>query len=455
METQGAQLIFGLVFGVFLLLVLVIKTKIHPFIALIISATVTGLISGLTPSSVSGTIIEGFGKTLGSIGIVIGFGVMMGRLLEVSGASERLAYSFIKALGKRKEEWAMSITGYIVSIPVFVDSAFVILTPILKAISKRTGKSIISIGVALGIGLLVTHSMVPPTPGPLGVAGIFNIDIGQMIFWGMLLSFPLMIIGVFYAKWAGTKVYQLPDDEGTGWVRPDVPKTLDELIELEESKNLPSLLNSIMPIFLPIVLIFMNTLVQALGVEGKVAEYLQLLGNPIIAVAIGLIYAIYTLTGHLSQEETLDRMEEGIQDAGIILLITGAGGALGHILTVSGSGDYIANAIATTSIPLVLLPFAIATMLKLVQGSGTVAMITSASISAPILSGLDVNMVLAALAATAGTFGVSYFNDSLFWVVNRMLGIKKINEQLLIWTLPTGILWFSSLIIIVGASFIF
>lgn len=454
MEVEGTQLVFGLVFGVFLLIILAVKTKVHPFIALIISATVIGLISGLTPPSVSENIVKGFGNTLGSIGIVIGFGVMMGRLLEVSGASERLAFSFIKVLGKRREEWALSITGYIVSIPVFVDSAFVILTPILKAVSRKTGKSVIALGVALGVGLLVTHSMVPPTPGPLGVAGIFGVDLGQMIFWGMLFSIPVMIVGVFYAKWVGNKIYQLPNGDGSSWERPEVPKTMAEILELEESKNLPSLLNSIMPIFLPIVLIFMNTLVRALELEGTFVEYLELLGNPIIAVAIGLIYAIYTLTNKISREDTLERMEEGIQDAGIILLITGAGGALGYVLTVSGTGDYIAGAIANTSIPVVLLPFAIATMLKLVQGSGTVAMITSASISAPILSGLDVNMVLAALAATAGTFGVSYFNDSLFWVINRMLGIKKIKEQLLIWTAPTGILWLVSLVIIVTASFI-
>lgn len=454
MDVSGAQMILGLVIGVFLLILLVLKTKIHAFLALIISATVTGLIGGMTPTKVVESITSGFGTTLSSIGIVIGFGVMMGRILEVSGASERLAYSFIKLLGKRREEWAMAVTGYIVSIPVFVDSAFVILTPLVKAISRKTGKSVLAIGVALGVGLVVTHSTVPPTPGPLGVAGIFGIDLGQMILWGMILGIPLAASGVFYARWLGKKIHQIPDESGTGWERPDQPETLDEFIQMEEDKNLPSLFKAIMPIFLPIILIFLNTLVSALHVKGVVAEYIQLIGSPIIAVGIGLIFAIYTLTGKIKRSEALDRMEEGIQAAGIILLVTGAGGALGHVLTDSGAGNYIAKALASTSIPVVLLPFVISTIVRLIQGSGTVAMITAASISAPILHGLDANMVLAALAACSGSLVFSYFNDSLFWVVNRMLGIKNVKEQILTWSVPTTIAWFVSFVIIVIASFI-
>lgn len=454
MDVSGAQMIVGLVIGVLFLIFLVLRTKIHAFLALIISATITGLIGGMTPTKVVDAITNGFGSTLSSIGIVIGLGVMIGRILEVSGASERLAYTFVKLLGRHREEWAMAVTGYIVSIPVFVDSAFVILTPLVKAISRKTGKSVLAIGVALGVGLVVTHSTVPPTPGPLGVAGIFGVDVGQMIFWGMLLGLPLAVSGIFYAKWLGKKIYQLPDESGIDWERPEQPQTLEEYKQMEENKNLPSLFKAVLPIFLPIVLIFLNTLVSALEVEGAVVEYIELLGSPIIAVAIGLIFAIYTLTGTLKRTEAIDRMEEGIQSAGIILLVTGAGGALGQVLTASGAGDYIAEALAATAIPAVLLPFVIATIVRLVQGSGTVAMITAASISAPILSGLDVNMVLAALAATSGTLVFSYFNDSLFWVVNRMLGIKDVKEQMLTWSVPTTIAWFVSLVIIVVASFI-
>lgn len=454
MNVAGPQMIFGLVIGIFLLILLVLKTKTHPFMALIITSTVTGLIGGMTPTSVVDAITGGFGETLAASGIVIGFGVMLGRILEVSGASERLAYTFIRWLGKHREEWAMAATGYVISIPVFVDAAFVILTSLVKSISRSTGKSVISIGVALAVGLVVTHSLVPPTPGPLGVAGIFQVDLGQMIFWGLLLGVPIVISGVIYAKWLGKKIYQIPDESGTEWERPEKPLSMDEYIQIQEDKNLPSITKSMMPIILPIILIFLNTLVSALNFEGAVVEYIQLLGSPIIAIAIGLILAVYTLTIDLSNSEAIQRMEEGIKDSGAILLVVGGGGALGQVVTASGAGDYIANALASTAIPLVLLPFVIASIIRIIQGNGTVAMITAAAISAPILAGSDVNMVLAALAACSGSMVFSYFNDSLFWVVNRMLGIKEVKEQLLVWSIPTTITWAVSLVMLLLANMI-
>lgn len=455
MEASGGQLILGLIIGVLTLILLVTRTKIHAFLALIIAASLTGLIGGMNPPDVVSAITSGFGGTLGSIGIVIGFGVMLGRILEVSGASERLAFSFIKWLGKRREEWAMAITGYIVSIPIFVDSAFVILTPLVKAISRKTGKSVLALGVALGLGLVVTHSLVPPTPGPLGVAGIFGVDIGLMIFWGMIFSIPLVLIGVFYAKWLGKKIYQIPDETGLEWERPDRPKTFSEFVAQEEQKDLPPLFISIMPIVLPIILIFLNTLISALELEGDIFDYLKFLGSPIVAVGIGVVFAIYGLAGRLKRTEVLDRMEEGIQSAGIILLVTGAGGALGNVLRTSGAGDYIAESIAATSLPLFLLPFVISSLVRIVQGSGTVAMITAASISAPILTGLDANLVLASLAACMGSLVFSYFNDSFFWVLNRMLGIKDVKEQMITWSVPTTLAWLISLaMLLIGGAIV-
>lgn len=458
-----AQMILGLVIGVAVLILLVLKTKIHAFIALLVAAVLTGIIGGMSPRDVTGVITEGFGTTLASIGIVIGFGVMMGRILEVSGAAERLAFSLLKWLGKRKEEWAMAIAGYVISIPIFVDSAFVILNPIVKALSTKTGKSVVSLGVALGIGLAATHHAVPPTPGPLGVAGIFGADIGWMIIAGMFFSIPIIISGVIYSKWIGKKIYQLPDPENSmDFVRPDVPKTYEELLDYteERSKKLPSLLRSILPIIVPILLIFTSTTMSLLVDQGVVSgtgwifDYIALFGNPVVAVGLGLVFAIYGLTGHLRKAETLERMEEGIQTAGIILLVTGAGGALGYVLRESGTGDVIAEQVASWNMPAILVPFIIATLVRLVQGSGTVAMITAASISAPIIANLDVNVVLAAQAAALGAMIFSYFNDSLFWVVNRMLGIKTVKEQILVWSVPTTIAWAVSLVFLLLTDFV-
>lgn len=454
--TQETQMVLGLVIGVAVLILLVLKTKIHAFLALIIAASITGIVGGMEPVKVADTIASGFGGTLGSIGIVIGFGVMMGRILEVSGAAERLAYTLIRFVGKKKEEWAMAIAGYIVSIPIFVDSAFVILNPLVKALSRKTGKSVVTLGIALGIGLVATHHAVPPTPGPLGVAGIFGVDIGLMIGWGLLLSIPIIIVGVLYAQWIGKRIYQLPTEEGddTDFVRPTTQTAYEEFVQLsdERSKELPSLFRSTLPIILPIFLIFLNTTLVAMDISGGWIDFVLFLGKPIIAVGLGLVAAIYALAGSMRREEALDRMEEGMTTAGIILLVTGAGGALGEVLRASGAGDYIAAQIASLPLPAILIPFFVATLVRLIQGSGTVAMITAASISAPILVNMEVNMVLAAQAAALGAMIFSYFNDSLFWVVNRMLGIKNVKEQILVWSVPTTLAWGVSLVSLLIAN---
>ncbi|MEK5215531.1 gluconate:H+ symporter, GntP family [Psychrobacillus psychrotolerans] len=453
--SSESQVILGLIIGVILLVYLVVKTKIHVFLALIIAAAITGIIGGMSPPKVADAIIGGFGSTLGSIGIVIGFGVMMGRLLEVSGAAERLAYALIKFIGKKKEEWAMALAGYIVAIPIFVDSTFIILTPLIKSVARKTGKSVVAIGIPLAIGAVATHHAVPPTPGPLGVAGIFGVDIGQMIIYGLIFAIPIMLVGVFYGKWLGKRIYQLPNEDGTDWVRPEDEMTYDEFVQLsdERNKELPSLFRSILPIVLPIVLIFLNTTLTALEITGGIYDYLIFLGQPIIAVGLAVIAAIYALAGRWSREDTLARMEEGMNAAGVILLITGAGGAFGYVLRESGAGDYIGNLVASLPLPAVLIPFIVASLIRLIQGSGTVAMITAASISAPILVNIDgVNMVLAAQAAALGAMVFSYFSDTMFWVVNRSLGITNTKEQIMVWSVPTTLAWGASLIAILVAD---
>ena len=458
--SNSTQIMLGLVVGVFLLVFLVLKTKIHTFLALILASSATGLIGGLMPADVINNITGGFGSTLSSIGIIIGFGVMMGRILEVSGAAERMAYTFVKILGKGKEEWAMAFTGLVVSIPIFADSGFVILTPLFKALSKRTKRSVVGMGTALAAGLIITHHLVPPTPGPLGVAGIFGADVGMVILWGIAFSIPLVLVGIAYAKYNGRKIYQIPSDDGLSWERPDEIQE-EEMKELNIEEMFPNLDKmpgtavSFAPIIVPIILIFLNTLTAALGVEGMASQIFTFIGSPTIAVAIGLILAIYTLAGNEKREDVLNQMEEGVASAGIILLITGAGGAFGYIIRSTGIGDYLAQVIAGLPIPAILIPFAIATVIRLIQGSGTVSMITAASISAPILSTLNVNPVFATISACMGAMVFSYFNDSFFWVVNRMMGITDVKEQIKTWSVPTTIIWGVGgvLVLIVNAIF--
>ena len=464
---SGTQMLIGLGIGIFFLVFLILKTKVHAFLALIIAAALTGIIGGMPSPAVVKSITTGFGNTLGSIGIVIGFGVMMGELLEVTGAAKRMAYSFLKIFGKGREEGAMAATGYVVSIPIFCDSGFVILTPIARALSRATGKSVIAIGVALAFGLVATHHAVPPTPGPLGVAGIFKVDVGQMILWGLLLALPLTVANLFYARWIGKRIYQIPAPTGDGWVRVKDEAEARQVLGLDgpnasttnnnvfDDVGLPSAFRAFAPIAVPLALIFANTYISAVKLQGPVAEILLFLGSPIIAVAIGLLLAIYLVGGRMSRKEVIKIMEDGIKSAGIILLVTGAGGALGQVLRDSKTGDYIAQLIAQTPIPAVLLPFFVATFVRLVQGSGTVAMITSASITAPILAATaNVNPALAAQAAALGAMVFSYFNDSYYWVVNRMLGIEDVKDQIRVWSVPTTIGWGLALVLLTVLSFV-
>ena len=445
--------VIGLVVAIFVLIYLVLATRVHALVAMLIAASIAGITGGLSASDTAAIINKGFGSTLGGIGIVIGLGVMMGRVLEVSGAAEQIAYSFIKWLGKKKEEWALAITGYIVSIPIFVDSAFVILYPLAKALAKKGGRNVLTLGVALAGGLVVTHHAVPPTPGPLGVAGIFGVDVGAMILAGMVLAVPCVIAVVFYAQWLAKKYPDFHAEEVHE--SEDLKAMHDKYMQDKADKPLPSLFLSLLPIAAPILLILINAinglLLKSEGFKGMESNlYFQVfgfLGTPTIALCVSVLLAVYTLMPYATKHEVIERLEEGIQAAGIILLVTGAGGALGAVLRESGTGTILANHIAQWPISPVMIPFIISTLVRIVQGSGTVAMITAASISAPIISQIEgVNLLVAAQAAAMGSLFCAYFNDSLFWVVNRMIGIKEVKQQLIVWTVPTGIAWFFGLL---------
>jgi len=460
----GPQMLVGLGMGMVVLVALVLRTRVPVFLALIVAASITGLVGGLPGPAVVGSIASGFGSTLGTIGIVIGLGVMMGQVLEATGAARRMALSFLRLAGKGREDAALAATGYVVSIPIFCDSGFVILSPIARALSRATGRSVVTLGVALASGLVATHHAVPPTPGPLAAAGLFGVDVGVMILWGLALAAPLVVVNVLYARWIGRRIYQVPDPHGDGWVRVRDEAEARRVLGLGASPSavgagmdesgLPSAGRAFAPVVVPLLLIFANTALAALGARGAWADALLFLGSPIIAVGIGLVLALYGVGGRMTRPEAIRVMEDGMKSAGIILLVTGAGGALGQVLRDSRTGDYVAGLIARTPLPPVLLPFLVATFVRLVQGSGTVAMITSASITAPILATADVNPAIAAQAAALGAMVFSYFNDSYFWVVNRLLGIDEVEEQVRVWSVPTTIGWAVSAVLVTVLSFV-
>lgn len=453
MENQ--QMIIGLAIGIIFLIYMILKTKIHTFLALIVATVTVGLLGGMEYSAVMGSITKGFGGTLGSIGIIIGFGVMMGELFEVSGAARKMALVFLRVLGKGKEELAMAITGFIVSIPIFCDSGFVILSPLAKSISKTSKKSIVSIGIALAAGLVTTHSLVPPTPGPVGVAGIFGVGVGSILLWGIIISIPMVSAALVYGKYMGSQIYQIPSEDGETWIRSEKIDTSNIEFHKSEDENLPSACMAFLPIIAPIILILLGTVTSAMKLSGEMVKIFQFLGTPVIAVGIGLLITIFGLGKKLTQKQVIAEMEKGIKSAGIIILITGAGGAFGMLLRDSGVGNTIAKEIVKTSIPPILLPFIVATIIRFIQGSGTVAMLTSASITAPIILALNVNPTFAALSACIGSLFFSYYNDSFFWVVNRSIGITDAKEQLRVYSITSTIAWGTGIIVLLILNMLF
>lgn len=438
---DGSRMIIALLIGIVVLILLILKTKVHAFLGLIIAAVTIGLLGGMDPTAIPTSIINGFGGTLGSIGIIIGFGVMMGQIFDKTGAAERMALTFIKLFGKKREHWAMAFTGFIVSIPIFCDSGFVVVSPIAKAISKKTRRSIVAIAGPLAAGLVITHSLIPPTPGPLGVAGTFGVDVGQFLLLGIVIALPMTICATLYSQWLGQRLYQIPADNEEGWERPaKIEEVVDDSV-LTPSRELPSTFESFLPLVAPIILILLNNIFAAIGVEGASRTAITFLGTPIIAVGIGLLLAIFVLGRDLDRSTALAEMEQGIRSAGIIILVTGGGGALGQILKDSGTGNYVAELLAGTAIPIIVLPFIIATIVRFIQGSGTVAMVTAAGITAPILQAAGANMLLGAFAACIGSLFFSYFNDSYFWVVNNLMGIKDTKDQIRNWSVASTVAW--------------
>lgn len=451
---SGERMLIGLAIGIAVLIFLVLKTKVQAFLALIICTIIVGVVGGMplanTTIEVDGvqktfgiinSITSGFGGTLGSIGIIIGFGVMMGQIFEVTGAAKRMAHTFLKLFGKKREEEALALTGFLVSIPIFCDSGFVVLAPIAKAISKATKKSVIGLGVALAAGLVITHSLVPPTPGPLGVCGIFGVDVGKFILLTIVLALPMAIACIAYARlFLSKKYYRVVNDEGE-IVEAEYREPDYEAAFAMDMSGVPGIFESFLPLIAPIILILINTVASALGKTTGIMEILIFLGQPIVAVGIGLLLAIFTLGRKLDRHTCVSEMEKGMMSAGIIMLVTGGGGALGQIIKDSGLGNFMAEGLAQTAIPIIILPLLISTAMRFIQGSGTVAMTTAASISAPIIIASGVNPILGAIACCVGSLFFGYFNDSYFWVVNRTLGVSEAKDQLTIWSVTSTVAW--------------
>ncbi|WP_242156153.1 GntP family permease [Aestuariivivens sediminis] len=411
------KILIALVMVVIVMVVAASKYKFHPFLSLLLAAIVMGFVGGLNEEEIITSITSGFGKTLGSIGIIIAFGSIIGAYLEKSGSAKTMAHWVLKTIGKSRSILAMNITGFIVSIPVYCDSGFIILSSLNKAISKHTKIPVIVLGVSLAAGLYTAHVFVPPTPGPLAATAALNANLGLVILLGLIVAFPVSLVGYFWAKYVQKHFIDIPDDA-------DKNNTLSNSKTENSSHTIPAFL----PILIPIILIALKSLselpAQPFG-EGMVSKLVNFLGNPLMALLIG-VFLSFKLKPKVKEATHYHWVTSGLKEAGIIILITGAGGAFGAVLQATAIGDIIGNTFSDFNLGL-FLPFLIAAVLKTSQGSSTVSIITTAAIMAPILESFGLNSslgrALTVLAIGAGSMTVSHLNDSFFWVVAQFSGM--------------------------------
>ena len=416
----GSVLVVILIVTIILMIVMISKFKIHPFMSLFTVALLMGITAGMPILEVVNTIATGFGNTCRSIGIVIAFGTIIGIMLEQSGAAVTMADSILRVVGQKRPALAMSIIGWIVSIPVFCDSGFVILSSLNKSLSKRSGVNMATMAIALSTGLYATHTLVPPTPGPIAAAANLHADLGLVILFGLIASAPAAFAGYMYAITAGSKL-KVDEQEGP---------TFEEL--KAKFNRLPSAKYAFAPLVVPLILIAFNSVVSFpailnfIGRESVIYSFSSFIGHPISALFVGVLLC-FLLPPKITEEVTSGWVGTGVKEGATIILITAAGGSLGAIIAATKVGDFIGASLAQYQMG-IFLPFIISAALKTAQGSSTVALITTSTIVYPLLAslGLDSSMgaVLATLAIGCGSMVVSHANDSYFWVVSQFSNMK-------------------------------
>ena len=429
----GLPLILAFVLAVVLMIVAIAKFKVHPFLAIMAVSLALALVAGIplvdttvdgvTKSGIASVIGAGFSGTFSSIGIVIILGALIGSILESTGAALKLADMVVKLVGQKNPELAMELMGWVVSIPVFCDSGFVILDPIRKALVKRTGTSSVAMTVALSTGLYISHVFIPPTPGPIAAANTLGIgnNLLMVIGMGLLCSIFPLVSGLIFAKFIGKKVKSADETVSSD----EVVKTYEELVA--EYGQLPGGFNALAPIVVPVILMAMGTIGKQIGITGAALDVLNFLGTPIISLAVGAIFAIAQLATAKKMDSFYTITNDTLKTVGPILFVTAAGGVLGKVISSTSMVSYItenANFLMNLGI---FFPFLLAAILKTAQGSSAVAITTTAGIMAPMMESLGlaspVMSALTVMAIGAGAMTVSHANDSYFWVVTNFGGM--------------------------------
>lgn len=484
--------------GIALLLLLVIKFRLQAFLALLIASLFVAIAGGIPLNEVAKTIQDGMGSTLGFIAIVVGIGTMLGEMLRISGGAEQLAQTLVGRFGVERAPWALGLTGFIVSIPVFFDVGLIILIPLVYSLTQRTGRSLLYYALPLAAGLAVGHSFIPPTPGPVAVAALLGADLGWVILFGTIAGLPAMILGgIVFGKYISGKInakvpeYMMIENYGVSALGNDGDDAIDEpdritasrspqspdpqspdagvAVQSRPQQNIPQTDHprvTTLPgfgivmglILIPLVLILLNTVSGVIFAEGNpIRNFLGFLGHPFSALLIATLLSFYLLGTRrgYSRREIQEIATKSLEPVGLIILVTGAGGVFGKTLVATGVGEALAGAMARFNLPVIVLAFLLAVAVRVSQGSATVSMVTAAGLVAPVIQAGTYSapaVALITIAIASGATVISHVNDSGFWLISRYLGISEKNT-LRSWTVLETIIGVVGFLVVLAISF--
>ena len=434
------------VLGVVLLLLMVIKAKVQPFVALLVVSLLVALASGIPTGEVMKVMTAGMGGVLGSVTIIIGLGAMLGRMIEHSGGAESLAQRFSKALGPKRTIAALTSAAFVLGIPVFFDVGFIILAPIIYGFANVAIVSPLKFGLPMAGVMLTVHVALPPHPGPVAAAGLLNADIGWLTIIGLVICIPVGIIGYFAAKYLNRKAYPLSIEVLEQLQLASPEPAPEDRAPLSDRINPPSAGLITALIVIPFAIIMLGTVSATVLTAGSpIRDALSLIGSPGVALMIALVLAFYFLAIRRgwSLQHTSDVMGGALPTAAVVIMVTGAGGVFGKVLVESGVGKALADVLTTIGLPLIPAAFIISLALRASQGSATVAILTTGGLLSEAVIGLNsMQLVLVTLATCFGGLGLSNVNDSGFWIVTKYLGLS-VADGLKTWTVLTTLLGLS------------
>ncbi|MGI5470595.1 GntP family permease [Streptomyces sp. CA-132043] len=455
--------------GIVLLLFLIIKVRLQPFVALLSVSIVVGLAAGLSVTELFGTVqksdvvsmIEsGMGGILGHVAIIIGLGTMLGAILEVSGGAEVLSARLLRLFGEKRAPLAMGLTGLIFGIPVFFDVGIFVLAPIVYAAAKRSGKSVILYAMPLLAGLSMTHAFLPPHPGPVAAAGLFKVDLGWIILMGLVCGIPAVLAAWAYSAWIGKRVFvPVPQDMVEAAEEAKAAVAAEKAAAGVDAHEKPVPLGTVLAIIgTPLILILLATFSSIALAPSSGRSVIEFFGHPFVALTIALILAYYLLGIRRGwSRKSLETVSTAsLKPVGNILLVVGAGGIFGAVLKGSGVADALSDTFHDVGLPVIVLAWLLSVVLRVAQGSATVAIVTTAGIVLPLVEAQHLSqphLALVIMAISAGSIFASHVNDGGFWMVSKYFGISE-RDTLKSWTVLESVLSVAGFVVAAAVSLV-